>query len=139
MRSGFKSCALEPLLTGLCIDMMHAVASYIKNVHSTHHKEVFRLWRIYAKPSRGRHIFLSLIRRGLEEVITGKRTKTIEYRFCEARNENNESKERAYRATHDDYVFGRGRTRDKSVTFLKFNMQRYRRGHNGADSKSVCG
>ena len=43
-----------------------------------------------------------------------------------------------YRATHDDYVFGRGRTRAKSVTFLKFNMQRYRRGHNGADSKSVC-
>ena len=29
MRSGFKSCALEPLLTGLCIDMMHAVASYL--------------------------------------------------------------------------------------------------------------
>ena len=29
MRSGFKSCALEPLLTGLCINMMHAVASYL--------------------------------------------------------------------------------------------------------------
>ena len=29
MRSGFKSCALEPLLTGLCIDMMYAVASYL--------------------------------------------------------------------------------------------------------------
>ena len=29
MRSGFKSYALEPLLTGLCINMMHAVASYL--------------------------------------------------------------------------------------------------------------
>ena len=29
MRSGFKSCALEPLLTGLCINMMYAVASYL--------------------------------------------------------------------------------------------------------------
>ena len=29
MRSGFKSCALEPLLSGLCINMMHAVASYL--------------------------------------------------------------------------------------------------------------
>ena len=29
MRSGFKSYALEPLLSGLCKDMMHAVASYL--------------------------------------------------------------------------------------------------------------
>ena len=25
--------------------------SYLKNVHSTHHKEVFRLWRIYPHPT----------------------------------------------------------------------------------------
>ena len=29
MRSGFESCALEPRLTGLCINMMHPVASYL--------------------------------------------------------------------------------------------------------------
>ena len=29
MRSGFKSCALEPLLRGLCINMMQTIASYL--------------------------------------------------------------------------------------------------------------
>ena len=35
MRSGFDELALiEPLLTGLCIDMMHAVTSHHQNVYS---------------------------------------------------------------------------------------------------------
>ncbi len=37
----------------------------------------------------------------------GKRAKTIDNRFHEACNENNEPKERVYRATHGDYIFGR--------------------------------
>ena len=96
---------IEPLLRGLCINMMQTIASYLKNVHSTHHKEVFR---------PGEYIHTLRLTSKLVDLRVGYAKRIQE--LC--------SWATSHRSLH---------RYDARCCII--SMQRYRSGYNGADSK----